>query len=101
MLNRRNVLQGMAAGAGAAFGLSLDSKRLLASPTGNGTPKRVIFFMQNQGFDPETCIPEGMKTSYNKDLEFHQEMQGIARIITEERSLLMRIMEKIRAAFEE
>jgi hypothetical protein len=24
------------------------------------SPKRVIFFLQNQGFDPKTCIPKGM-----------------------------------------
>jgi hypothetical protein len=28
-----------------------------------GTPKRVVFFMQNQGFDPKTCIPKGMVNS--------------------------------------
>ncbi|PHS07778.1 MAG: hypothetical protein COA78_13260 [Blastopirellula sp.] len=63
MLNRRKMLQGVAAGAGAAFGLSLNPQRLLASSTGQSTPKRIIFFMQNQGFDPQTCIPEGMKQS--------------------------------------
>lgn len=57
------MLQGLAAGAGAAFGLSLNPERLLAMPAGKETPKRIIFFMQNQGFDPETCIPEGMKRS--------------------------------------
>ena len=25
--------------------------------------KRIIFFLQNQGFEPATCIPEGMKNS--------------------------------------
>ena len=63
MLNRRKMLQGMAAGAGAAFGTSLVPERLMASPTSNTTPKRVVFFMQNQGFDPKTCIPEGMNSS--------------------------------------
>ncbi|MHC4876630.1 MAG: DUF1552 domain-containing protein [Planctomycetota bacterium] len=64
MLNRRNMLQGMAAGVGAAFGASLVPERLLAAPaTGNGGPKRIVFFMQNQGFDPKTCIPEGMTSS--------------------------------------
>ncbi len=33
------------------------------SPTSDATPKRVIFFMQNQGFDPKTCIPEGLTNS--------------------------------------
>lgn len=61
MLNRRNVLQGMAAGVGAAFGSSLVPERLMAAPAGNsGGPKRIVFFMQNQGFDPATCIPKGM-----------------------------------------
>ena len=64
MLHRRNVLQGMAAGAG----LSLFSQSLLASPVSaapatSGGPKRIIFFLQNQGFDPATCIPSGMKSS--------------------------------------
>ena len=75
MLNRRNILQGMTAGVGAAFGASLFPEQLLATPTnvatpssvatpsGATTPKRVIFFMQNQGFDPKTCIPPGMNSS--------------------------------------
>ncbi|MEW4529951.1 MAG: DUF1552 domain-containing protein [Maioricimonas sp. JB045] len=63
MFNRRQMLQGMAAGVGAAFGTSLSPERLLASLNGNTTPKRIVFFMQNQGFDPATCIPEGMKRS--------------------------------------
>lgn len=63
MLNRRRLLQGIAAGTGAALGGSLSPERLLAAPTGSTTPKRIVFFMQNQGFDPKTCIPEGMKNS--------------------------------------
>ena len=63
MLNRRRMLQGIAAGSGAALGLSLASDRLMASPAENTTPKRIVFFMQNQGFDPETCIPVGMSSS--------------------------------------
>lgn len=72
MLNRRKLIQSMA--SGAAFGPSLAAGRLLASPgtqlpigntmpPGNTTPKRIIFFMQNQGFDPKTCVPAGMKHS--------------------------------------
>lgn len=59
MLNRRNVLRGIAAGVGA----SLFSERLMASTAGDTTPKRIVFFMQNQGFHPDTCIPKGMKNS--------------------------------------
>lgn len=60
MLNRRKMLQRMATGAGAAFGLPLVSEGLLASPVSNTTPKRIVFFLQNQGFDPATCVPRGM-----------------------------------------
>ncbi|APZ93921.1 hypothetical protein Fuma_03539 [Fuerstiella marisgermanici] len=57
------MLQGIAAGTGAAVTSSLFPQRLLASPISSATPKRIVFFMQNQGFDPKTCIPEGMNTS--------------------------------------
>lgn len=65
MFNRRTWLRGMAAGMGAAMGASVQSPALNASaiplsPFGQ-TTKRVIFFLQNQGFDPRTCIPDGMK----------------------------------------
>jgi len=60
MLTRRRLLQGIAAGTGAALSGSFVSERLLASPVNPSTPKRIIFFMQNQGFDPLTCIPKGM-----------------------------------------
>ena len=74
MLNRRNLLRGLAGGVGAALGTPLTTDRLLNASTVNNkgeiklgasssTPKRVIFFMQNQGFDPRTCIPEGLKKS--------------------------------------
>ncbi len=58
------MLQGVSTGLGAAFGASLASPPLLGSPvSSNTTPKRIIFFMQNQGFDPKTCIPDGVKSS--------------------------------------
>nr|WP_237226095.1 DUF1552 domain-containing protein [Rubinisphaera sp. JC750] len=53
----------MATGVGAALGTSLVPGNLLAATGSQTTPKRIIFFMQNQGFDPRTCIPEGMKRS--------------------------------------
>ena len=60
MINRRNLLQAIAAGVGSA---SLASNPLMASPAGNTTLKRVVFFMQNQGFHPQTCIPKGLSGS--------------------------------------
>lgn len=61
MINRRHILQGLAAGVGSAF-LPNFSSAATRGISGGG-PKRVIFFMQNQGFDPRTCIPAGMKNS--------------------------------------
>ena len=63
MLNRRNLLHGMATGVGTALGTSILPGRLMASTTNNTTPKRIVFFMQNQGSDPKTCIPAGMTSS--------------------------------------
>jgi Protein of unknown function (DUF1552) len=63
MLNRRNLLQGMTLGLGAACTSTLTPNFSMASPTNNSTRKRVIFFMQNQGFDPKTCIPSQMSNS--------------------------------------
>jgi len=61
-INRRSMLQVVAAGAGAAFGSTLLPKLAQAAPS-RGRPKRVIFFLQNQGFDPATAIPPGLKES--------------------------------------
>ena len=63
MLTRRTILQGIAAGVGTALGLGGSPLPLLASSSLTGVsrlPKRIIFFLQNQGFDPKTCIPTGV-----------------------------------------
>ena len=62
-MDRRNLIKGMTAGVGAAMGGTAflpDLAKAAATPkvtTGTGSLKRVIFFMQNQGFDPKTCLP--------------------------------------------
>ncbi|MGY8671541.1 MAG: DUF1552 domain-containing protein, partial [Verrucomicrobiia bacterium] len=63
MISRRKSLQTIATGVGAALGTSMFPGIARAATTVSGGPKRVIFFMQNQGFDPVTCIPSGMKNS--------------------------------------
>lgn len=55
MINRRHMLQGMAAGVGAAFTLS--PNKVQAAAANQSGPRRIIFFLQNQGFDPATCVP--------------------------------------------
>ena len=63
MISRRQSLQTIAAGLGAVVGSSLFPELSRAASPLSGGPKRVIFFMQNQGFDPATCIPASMTTS--------------------------------------
>ncbi|MBT4666086.1 MAG: DUF1552 domain-containing protein [Opitutae bacterium] len=62
MMNRRNVLQSMALGVGASLSSGLIPNISKATSV-KTAPKRVIFFMQNQGFAPATAIPAGMKNS--------------------------------------
>ena len=59
MFNRRKMLQGMAAAAVAAPLFPGIAQAALSKRK----PKRVIFFLQNQGFDPATAIPVSMKSS--------------------------------------
>jgi len=44
-------------------------------------------------------LPDGLQTSYDKTLEFKQEMQGTADIITDELRLFERIFNKLRYIF--
>jgi len=64
MIDRRKSLQMLASGFGAAMFPGI-AQAAFADPKYNlaGGPKRVIFFMQNQGFDPATCIPATMRNS--------------------------------------
>ena len=66
MIDRRTLLHRIAAGAGGAIGSALFpglASGASTSRAGHGGPRRVVFFLQNQGFDPATCIPAGMRSS--------------------------------------
>ena len=63
MLNRREMLAGMASYAG----LSLLPGTAFSATSFSSPAKRVIFFLQNHGFDPLTCIPEGLEESCSLD----------------------------------
>ena len=58
LINRRKMLRRMAASVATPLLPSLAK-----AATGKRKPKRIIFFLQNQGFDPKTCIPDGMTNS--------------------------------------
>ena len=70
-LSRRDSLKAIFGGVGAAaktslFGAGIGSGLLSqlaqagVAPASLGGPKRVVFFLQNQGFDPRTCLPSKM-----------------------------------------
>ncbi len=59
LINRRKMLRRMAAAAVTTPLLPILAK----AAAGKRKPKRIIFFLQNQGFDPKTCIPAGMTNS--------------------------------------
>lgn len=48
----------------------------------------------------EVELPNGLKTSYNKDLEFDKEMRGSAEIITEDLRLIERVFYQFRELFQ-
>lgn len=48
----------------------------------------------------EIKFPVGLKTNYGTELEFRQEMTGTAEIITDERPLLLRILEPFKSMWE-
>jgi multidrug resistance efflux pump len=43
-------------------------------------------------------LPNGLKTSYGKELKFDQQMQGLAEVITEERRFIERMFDKLISA---
>lgn len=69
------MISRVATGVGAALGASFPSSHLLASGAAasgvtfrpKSTAKRVIFFLQNQGFHPDTCVADGLKESCSLD----------------------------------
>ena len=66
MIHRREILKGMLAGLSVPLGTGVLPGLAQAAGKGAANPaglKRIIFFLQNQGFDPATCVPEGMKSS--------------------------------------
>lgn len=71
MFTRRELIRRVATGAGALVGTNFipdlaQAGNAPAVATAGG-PKRVIFFLQNHGFDPLTCIPNGLEESCTLD----------------------------------
>lgn len=67
----------------------------------NGQVHRIAAVPGKNGYELDILLDNGLITSYQKEITFRQEMIGTARIVTEERRLLFRILDKIKAAIEE
>lgn len=61
-----------------------------------GIVKSISLAPNNNYYTAEIELPDGLRTFYNLDLEFKQEMQGIAEIVTEDIRLLERIIRPLR-----
>lgn len=82
MIKRREMILGIPASFGALLGTNLLSGITQAAekPAINtvGSPKRIIFFLQNHGFDPLTCIPKGLSESCALDgITLEKPMQAL------------------------
>lgn len=82
MIKRREMILGIPAGFGALLGTNLLSGITQAAekPAINtvGGPKRIIFFLQNHGFDPLTCIPKGLNENCALDgITLEKPMQAL------------------------
>lgn len=82
MIKRREMILGIPASFGALLGTNLLSGITQAAekPAINtvGGPKRIIFFLQNHGFDPLTCIPKGLSESCALDgITLEKPMQAL------------------------
>ncbi|MBN1183926.1 MAG: HlyD family efflux transporter periplasmic adaptor subunit [Bacteroidales bacterium] len=65
-----------------------------------GEIRNISLVPELETYSLEVDLPEGLHTNYNKILEFNQEMQGTAEIVTEEMRLLMRIINPLKLIWE-
>ncbi|MGE0090559.1 MAG: HlyD family secretion protein [Bacteroidales bacterium] len=63
-----------------------------------GIVKSISMAPDNNFYTAEITLPNGLNTFYNEKLDFKQEMQGTAEIITEDFRLLQRIIRPLRFA---
>jgi HlyD family secretion protein len=65
-----------------------------------GLVKTVSQVPSNQTYAVLVTFPEGLKTTYNTEINFNQDMQGEAEIITDDERLLERITNPVKAVIQ-
>ncbi len=61
-----------------------------------GVVKSISLVPSNDSYVIELSLPSGLTTLYGKNLDFTQNMQGTAEIITDDLSLLQKILNPFR-----
>ena len=61
-----------------------------------GSVRNISVIPQKQNYAVEVALPGQLTTTYNKKLEYKEEMQGTAEIITEKLTLFKRIFYQFR-----
>jgi HlyD family secretion protein len=61
-----------------------------------GTVKNISLVPQKEDYQLDITLPNELVTSYEKTLPFRQELQGTANIITEDRRIVERLLDKFR-----
>jgi multidrug resistance efflux pump len=61
-----------------------------------GVVRNISVIPQKQNYSVEVALPEQLTTTYQKKLEYKEEMQGSAEIVTEELTLFKRIFYQFR-----
>ena len=61
--------------------------------------KAISLVPENELYSLELEFPDGLRTNYNRNLEFSQSLQGTAEIITDDIQLLIRILNPLKALF--
>lgn len=65
-----------------------------------GVVENISDVPQEGAYTVEIGFPDGLKTNYMIDLQFSQEMEGTAEIITDERPLLYRLLDPLKYIWE-
>jgi len=83
---------------GQKVNIKIDNFPYLEYGMVKGVVRNISLVPDNQEYIVEVDLPDGLKTYYEIEIPFKQEMQGTAEILTDERRLLERIISPIRAA---
>jgi len=86
---------------GQKVNIRLDNYPYMEFGMVKGIVRNISLVPANNNYAVEVEFPEGLHTTYGKTLAFAQEMQGSAEIITENKRLLTRLFNPLRALMSE